>query len=428
MRVPPKLADFPRYPVVAGTALLAIAVTLAGWANVDMSPLFETAMIRRGEVWRLVTSMLPHGGTLHLVFNIYWLWVFGTLIEETYGHFKTAALILLFAFGSGAWEFALASGGIGLSGVGYGLFGMLWMLSRHDERFRDAIDPKTVQLFIIWFFLCIITTVTKIMPVANIAHGTGAILGILIGLAMTRRKNRLLITAGISAILVLGLWGATLGRPRINLSTTAGDEEQQWGYEFLRANKNKEALSWLRDSVVYQPKNALFRYNLSVAQHRLGDDRAALASCRTAAEQGDLDAQYLLGSVYQDGSDGAPKDSRQALYWYGKAAAQNDAETLNSIAWTYVTSSDPAIRNPTTALEYARKAVAMEKDHPVPSYLDTLAEALYANQKYEDAVKTEQQAIVLASATEKDNFQKSLERYQLSLKGNGKGNDGHTGK
>jgi len=428
MRVPPKLADFPRYPVVAGTALLAIAVTLAGWANVDMSPLFETAMIRRGEVWRLVTSMLPHGGTLHLVFNIYWLWVFGTLIEETYGHFKTAALILLFAFGSGAWEFALASGGIGLSGVGYGLFGMLWMLSRHDERFRDAIDPKTVQLFIIWFFLCIITTVTKIMPVANIAHGTGAILGILIGLAMTRRKNRLLITAGISAILVLGLWGATLGRPRINLSTTAGDEEQQWGYEFLRANKNKEALSWLRDSVVYQPKNALFRYDLSVAQHRLGDDRAALASCRTAAEQGDLDAQYLLGSVYQDGSDGAPKDSRQALYWYGKAAAQNDAETLNSIAWTYVTSSDPAIRNPTTALEYARKAVDMEKDHPVPSYLDTLAEALYANQKYEDAVKTEQQAIVLASATEKDNFQKSLERYQLSLKGNGKGNDGHTGK
>jgi GlpG protein len=419
MRAPPKLSEFPRYPVVAGTALLAIGVTLAGWANVDISPLFETAMIRRGELWRLLTSLLPHGGTLHLVFNIYWLWVFGTLIEETYGHFKTAALILIFALGSGAWEFALASGGIGLSGVGYGLFGMLWMLSRHDERFRDAIDPKTVQLFIVWFFLCIITTLTKIMPVANIAHGTGAILGVLIGLAMTRRKNRLLITAGISAILLLGFWGATIGRPRINLSTTAGDEEQQWGYEFLRANKNQEALRWLRDSVVYQPKNALFRYNLSVAQHRLGDDRAALASCRTSAEQGYLHAQYLLGSVYEDGSYGAPKDSRQALYWYGKAAAQNDAETLNSIAWTYVTSSDPAIRNPTTGLEYARKAVDMEKDHPVPSYLDTLAEALYVNQKYDDAVRTEQQAIALASATEKDHFQKSLERYQLSLKGNG---------
>jgi TPR repeat protein len=135
--------------------------------------------------------------------------------------------------------------------------------------------------------------------------------------------------------------------------------------------------------------------------------------------KGYLHAQYLLGSVYEDGSYGAPKDSRQALYWYGKAAAQNDAETLNSIAWTYVTSSDPAIRNPTTGLEYARKAVDMEKDHPVPSYLDTLAEALYVNQKYDDAVRTEQQAIALASATEKDHFQKSLERYQLSLKGNG---------
>jgi membrane associated rhomboid family serine protease len=424
MRVPPKLTDFPRYPVVAGTALLAIGVTLASWAKVDISPLLETAMIRRGEVWRLVTSMLPHGGTLHLVFNIYWLWAFGTLVEETYGHLKTAVLILIFAFGSGAWEFALASGGIGLSGVGYGLFGMLWMLSRDDERFRDAIDPRTVQLFIVWFFLCIITTLTNIMPVANIAHGTGAILGILIGLEITKRKKRLLIAAGISAILLLGFWGATLGRPRVNLSTTGGDEEARWGYEFLRVNKNQEALRWLRDSIVYQPRNALFRYNLCIAQHRLGDNRDALASCRTSAEQGYLHAQYLLGSVYEDGSYGAPKDSQQALYWYGKAAAQNDAETLNNIAWAYVTSSDPAIRNPTTALEYARKAVDMEKDHPVPNYLDTLAEALYANQKYEDAVKTEQQAIALASATKKDRFQKSLERYQLSLKVNG----GQTGK
>ena len=103
MRPPPKLGEITRYPVVAGTALLAIVVTAAWWMKMDISPLFETAMIRRGELWRLVTSIFPHVGILHLAFNIYWLWVFGTLVEETYGHLKTAALILLFAVGSGAW-------------------------------------------------------------------------------------------------------------------------------------------------------------------------------------------------------------------------------------------------------------------------------------------------------------------------------------
>jgi membrane associated rhomboid family serine protease len=128
MRPAPKLTEISHYPVVAGTALLAVGVTVAWWAKVDISPLFETAMIRRGELWRLVTSILPHGGILHLVFNVYWLWVFGTFVEEVYGHLKTAALVLLFAVGSGAWEFAIAVGGIGLSGVGYGLFGLLWIL------------------------------------------------------------------------------------------------------------------------------------------------------------------------------------------------------------------------------------------------------------------------------------------------------------
>src|SRR5271166_5260619 len=213
MRPPSKLRESLRYPIVAGTALLAIGTTLAWWAKIDISPLFETAMVRRGELWRLVTSIFPHAGILHLGFNVYWLWVFGTLVEEKLGHLKTAALILLFAVGSGAWEFALASGGVGLSGVGYGLFGLIWMLSRYDGRFKDAIDARTVQLFVGWFFFCILTTVTHVMPVANIAHGAGAVLGILAGLAITLPDSRGPIVAGLGAVLLIGLWGATLGRP-----------------------------------------------------------------------------------------------------------------------------------------------------------------------------------------------------------------------
>jgi membrane associated rhomboid family serine protease len=416
MRPVPKLSEVPRYPVITGTALLAVGVTLAWWAKVDVSPFFETAMIRRGELWRLFTSIFPHAGILHLAFNIYWLWVFGTLVEEIFGHLKTAALILLFAVGSGAWEFALARGGVGLSGVGYGLFGLIWMLSRYDERFRDAMDARTVQLFVGWFFFCIVATWTNIMPVGNIAHGTGAVLGILAGLAIALPNSRGPFAAGLGAILFLGLWGATLGRPRVNLSGKAGYEEARWGYDALLARRNQEALRWFRDAVAYQPKMAAYWYDLGFTCQQLGNQREAFADYRKAAELGDARAQYYLGRLYEAGDRGLPKDTGQALYWYRKLEQQGDADSLNDVAWQYATSGDPAIRNPAAALECARKAVDLQQDHPNPYYLDTLAEALYVNDQPADAVSTELQAIALASSGEKSGFQKRLAKYQLALK------------
>jgi len=416
MRPAPRLSEIPRYPVVAGTALLAIGVTLAWWAQRDISPLFETAMIRRGELWRLVTSMFPHAGILHLAFNIYWLWAFGTLVEEEFGHLKTAGLILLFAIGSGAWEFALLNGGIGLSGVGYGLFGLIWTLSRYDERFKDAIDARTVQLFVGWFFFCIVATLTNVMPVANIAHGAGAVLGILAGLTISMPDNRGPVAAGLGATLFLGLWGATLGRPRINLSRNGGYEEAKWGYDALQAKRNQEAVRWFRDAVAYQPKVSEFWYDLAVAYQRSGNRREALAGYRKAAELGEASAQYYLGTLFETGVEGLPKDTGQALYWYRRLAEQGDANSLNDVAWQYATSADPAIRNPAGALEYARKAVNLEKEHPNPNHLDTLAEAFYVNDQPEDAVKTELQAVSLASPGEKSEFEERLEKYQLALK------------
>jgi len=239
-------------------------------------------MIRRGEVWRLVTAIFPHTNLLHLAFNIYWLWVFGTLIEQVHGHFRTVALIALFALGSGSLEFAFSLGGVGLSGVAYGMFGFLWVLSRHDDRFRDAIDQRTVQLFVVWFFFCIATTAIHIFSVGNIAHGAGAVLGVLTGAAIIYPRRRTLITAGIGTIILFGLWGSTFGRPGINLSGKAGYEEGQWGYAALQANRNQEAVRWLTDAATYQPKLAVYWLDLGIAYHRLGNRPAAKAAYERA--------------------------------------------------------------------------------------------------------------------------------------------------
>ncbi|HWX53475.1 MAG TPA: rhomboid family intramembrane serine protease [Verrucomicrobiae bacterium] len=415
MRRPPSLATLPRYPIVAGTALLAIGVTVASWLNVDVSPLMENAMIRHGELWRLVTSIFPHLSPLHLLFNVYWLWVFGTLVEEVFGHVRTAALILLFAVGSGSLEYAFSVGGAGLSGVGYGFFGLLWILSRGDERFRDAIDTRTIQLFIGWFFLCILLTLTNVLPVGNIAHGSGAVLGILAGYAITLRESRMQMTAAIVLILVFGLWAATLGRPMVNMSSQAGYDEARLGYDALLAGHNDEAVRWFREALVYRRKPPEFNYFLGVACERQKNMPAALDAYRKAADLGHPGAQNRLGFMYDKGEGGLPVDETQAVEWYRKAADQGDPSGENNLAWAYATSANPAIRNPAAALRYAAKAVSATKDKPVPAFLDTLAEAYYVNQKYAEAEKTEQQALALNPTDSKSDYEERLRKYQQAL-------------
>ena len=280
----PRWKEIPKYPVVFGVALLAIGVTVAWWAGTNISPLFETAQIRRGQFWRIATSVLPHLDIFHLAFNLYWLWVLGTVVEAVYGHLRTILLLLLFAVGSSSWDFALAQGGVGLSGVGYGLFGLLYVLSQYDERFKDSLDKRTVNLFIGWFFICIFATATHLFNVANVAHAAGGLLGLLLGYALVLPAPRRLIASTIGVLMLFGFWGATFGRPFINLSNYGGYEEARWGYDALIANHNEEAIRWYRDAVKYQPKVSSFWFNLGIAYQRSKADAAASLAYQRAYE------------------------------------------------------------------------------------------------------------------------------------------------
>jgi membrane associated rhomboid family serine protease len=283
MRPPPPLSRLVNYPVVGGTAALAIAVTLVYWGKqVDVGPLMPSLLIREGQLWRLLTCILPHGDLMHLGFNVYWLWVFGSLVEEAFGHLRTLALIVVLALASSAAEFALLHGGIGLSGVGYGLFGFLWVLSRRDDRFEGAIDPNTIGLFVLWFFLCIAMTMTNVMPVANIAHGVGAVLGALIGLSVSapRRAPYASLTVLLLVACAAGVWA----RPFINLTDERAEELGRMGYRDLLAHRDAAALRHLRAALAVREDFPGAWYNLGIAYGRLGDEAKARDAFRRAAE------------------------------------------------------------------------------------------------------------------------------------------------
>lgn len=286
MRAPPPISKVISYPVTGGISLLAIALSLGWWAHrVPVEAIEMSSAAWHGEPWRLFTSTLLHADVLHLVFDVYWLWVFGTLVEESFGSLATLGIYLLLGGGSNAAEWALAQGGVGLSGVGYGLFGMLWVLSRRTQRFAGVIDQPTIQLFVAWFFLCIVFTVTDIMPIGNVAHGSGWLLGTLLGFLIAAREPARRIAWGTSLALCLtaaGIFASAL-RPVVNLSKYGNYDEFKLGYDALQAGQNEVAEIHLRRAVAYRRADAVDWYDLGIAEERLGHLDAAADAYRHAS-------------------------------------------------------------------------------------------------------------------------------------------------
>ena len=107
------MADFLKYPVTVIVGVLAVAATIAWHSGKDISPLIMDFRAWHGQPWRLVISALPHVDLLHLLFNLYWLWVFGATVEAAFGHLRAAVAFLFFAAGSAAAEYAIFQGGVG---------------------------------------------------------------------------------------------------------------------------------------------------------------------------------------------------------------------------------------------------------------------------------------------------------------------------
>ena len=159
------------------------------------------ANARRGEVWRMLTPIFIHFGTLHLIFNMIWLWQLGRVIEFRYGTFWLGILILFtgiisnfaqgtipaFVQGTPLPDFLQGSAPAllgdtlvtmfgGMSGVVYGLFGFVWMKSSYDRESRLFMPSSTILIMILWFFFCLTPWAGN---VANWCHGIGLVTGML---------------------------------------------------------------------------------------------------------------------------------------------------------------------------------------------------------------------------------------------------------
>ncbi len=148
--------------------------------------------VLRGQVWRLVTPIFMHGGWIHLIFGLYMFYQFGRLVELARGHWVLLGLVLFIAVLSNLAEYLLAdfkdwpqgilvpqANFLGMSGVIYGLFGYAWIRGRVDPGSGMQLHPNTVAILMIWLVICLV----GFMPIANVAHVSGLLVGMAIGYA-----------------------------------------------------------------------------------------------------------------------------------------------------------------------------------------------------------------------------------------------------
>ncbi|MBX3441123.1 MAG: rhomboid family intramembrane serine protease [Planctomyces sp.] len=142
-------------------------------------------LVRDGQFWRLFTPALLHFHILHLVFNLQWIYVFGEAIERVRGSARLAGLVLVSAVASNVAQY-MYSGPMfgGLSGVGYAMFGYVWMKYRFYPRTGLIIPGILFWLFWGLFLLCFTDILDAVanVSVANVAHSVGLCVGIAYGL------------------------------------------------------------------------------------------------------------------------------------------------------------------------------------------------------------------------------------------------------
>ena len=214
------------FPTTACTVVAAAGLTV-GWHvfhkdvsafTLDTRAMAKDPLFLIREPWRYFGATLLHAGWIHLLFNLMWMVDFGKLIEGRYGSLRTLGIFALLALGSAGAQVGLHGPGVGLSGVLYGCFGFLWVMSRHDVlELHGCLSRNTEQIMVGWFFLCILLSLTGMLAIGNVAHGYGALVGWLLGMAVVSgARRRWMWWNLLAATTLFGVLASTVCYPWLN--------------------------------------------------------------------------------------------------------------------------------------------------------------------------------------------------------------------
>jgi membrane associated rhomboid family serine protease len=184
--------------IFLNSAVFLIEISSGDWRDPlvlhQLGALEPYAVIVEREYWRLFTALFLHGGSMHLLFNLFALYVLGPPLERSIGAIRFSACYFISGFGSSAGVVLLTWLGlirpvqlVGASGCVMGVVGGLaGFLIRH----RHAPDAGQRLANIALIIAIQIVFDVSTPQVSMAAHICGLITGSLVVLVLARQDRQ----------------------------------------------------------------------------------------------------------------------------------------------------------------------------------------------------------------------------------------------
>ncbi len=162
-------------------------------------------LTKAGEYYRLITSAFLHIGVIHLLLNMYSLYIVGTQIEYFYGKIKYLIIYIFSAIMGSLFTIVLSGSNTVAAGASGAIFGLLGSLLYFGYNYRGYIGNAIVGQIIPVILLNLFVGFTT-PGIGNAAHIGGLIGGYIIsmGLGFDKENKISRINGIIISILLLG--------------------------------------------------------------------------------------------------------------------------------------------------------------------------------------------------------------------------------
>jgi membrane associated rhomboid family serine protease len=195
------------YSLIAVTVVVWLLQLLPGFGDgvtqsLAFNPLFLLPADGFYEPWRALTALFVHSPNtvLHVLFNMFSLYIFGRILEPMLGPWRFLALYLLSGIG-GSFAVLLLAGGsvVGASGAIFGLMGALFVFGRQ-------LGGNVRSLLII--ILLNLASGFFLPSISWQAHVGGLAVGVLVATLLVqtraerRRRQQIAALTGLGVVLV----------------------------------------------------------------------------------------------------------------------------------------------------------------------------------------------------------------------------------
>ena len=143
------------------------------------SMVLNPSKILNGEYYRLLSCIFMHGGIIHLLCNMYCLYVIGPQVESFFGKIKYIVIYLLSGIIGSLMSLSITNSiSLGASGAIFGLLGSILYFGYHYRVYlSQAIKSQIIPIIVLNLFLGFMLN-----GVDNAAHIGGLIGGVLVSM------------------------------------------------------------------------------------------------------------------------------------------------------------------------------------------------------------------------------------------------------